>query len=416
MARNESDDQDASLRAKQICERFVNTAFGSKLSDKDLWFYVGQHFEQPIAIQDQIKRAVLMTLKSPRFLFPALETRSPALQTASRLSMSLWDSIPNQKLVGEIRKATAADSSPPAKSDGQTLRAVVVNEMVNDLRTKAKLADFFASWLPNKTEQSTKDAEVFPGYDDRLVADLRTSLTLYLDEVVWGEASDYRQLFVADYLYVNQRIADFYGLEYSGTGFQKVKVDPKVRSGILTHPYLMAGLAYHKDSSPIHRGVFIAKRLLGRRLRQPPNDVEPLPEEFGKEMTTRERVELQTKATDCMNCHSVINPLGFSLENFDAVGRFRVEEKEKKIDAATIYRTPTGDRVKIDGPRDLANFLATDADAQKTFIRQLFRYFAKQPLDAYGDQQIERLHGRFVKSGFRIKDLLVDIALLVAQE
>jgi hypothetical protein len=143
----------------------------------------------------------------------------------------------------------------------------------------------------------------------------------------------------------------------------------------------MSGLAYHKDSSPIHRGVFIAKQLLGRRLRQPPSDVKPLTEEFNPKMTTRERVEHQTKETACMNCHTVINPLGFSLENFDAVGRFRVEEKKKPIDVSTVYKTPDGEKVELNGARDLAIFLANNETAQRSFVQQLFHHYAKQSID-----------------------------------
>ena len=395
----------AVAKAKSFCEKFVTVAFNNKLSDEDLHLYVGHHFDQPIAIEDQVKRVVLMTLKSPRFLFPAIEKRSSEQAFATRMAMTLWDSIPDT----ELAKFNYKNSSTEKEK-----RIEAAYRMVHDFRTKAKLTRFFESWLTAHTENAAKDAKAFPGFDQRLVADLRTSLTMYLDEVVWSEQSDYRELFVADYLYVNQRLADFYGLDFEGQGLQKVKVDRDIRSGILTHPYLMAGLAYHKDSSPIHRGVFIAKRLLGRRLRQPPNNVQPLTEEFAPDMTTRQRVEHQTKATACMNCHSVINPLGFSLENFDAVGRFRTEDNEKTVNVSTVYRDPQGAEVVLNGPRNLADFLAEDKYSQRAFIRQLFRFIAKQPVDAYGKNQIDRLHKRFVEHGLNIKDLLVDIALLVS--
>jgi mono/diheme cytochrome c family protein len=394
-------------KAQEFCTKFVQAAFNTDLSDEDIYLYVGQHFEKPIAIEDQVKRSVLMTLKSPRFLFPAIENRSPSRTFASRMAMTLWDSLPEKDLVADARKGRLTSTKRQIET---------AYWMVDDFRTHAKLNRFFDAWLTAHTEGAAKDSTAFPKFDQRVVADLRTSLSMYLDEVVWSDASDFRQLFVAEYLYVNRRLADFYGLDYSGPGFEKVKVDPKLRSGILTHPYLMAGLAYDKDSSPIHRGVFIAKRLLGRRLRQPPNNVQPLTEAFAPEMTTRQRVEHQTKATACMNCHSVINPLGFSLENFDAVGRFRTQDNDKTVDVSTLYRSPDGNEIELNGPRDLANFLANDKYAQRTFIRQIFQFFAKQPIDAYGKNQLDRLHTNFVKHDFNIKRLLVEVALLVARQ
>ena len=293
--------------------------------------------------------------------------------------------------------------------------------MVQDPRSRQKLHSFFHYWLKsNHAAEAPRTKSLFPEFDHAMVADLKTSLELYLSDVVWSEKSDFRDLFLADYLYVNNRLAKFYGLEENtseqskdmGERFYRVKVDSNERAGILTHPYLMSGLAYHKDSSPIHRGVFVAQQLLGRRLRQPPNDVKPLTEEFNPEMTTRQRVEHQTKETACMNCHTVINPLGFSLENFDAVGRFRTEEKAKPIDVSSVYTTPEGEHVELNGPRDLAEFLAENEMAQRCFVQQVFNHYAKQPIEAYGTDQLERLHKQFVDNGFNVQQLLVDITLV----
>ncbi|MDG1873923.1 MAG: DUF1588 domain-containing protein, partial [Mariniblastus sp.] len=293
--------------------------------------------------------------------------------------------------------------------------AAEVERMTRDPRSKQKLYSFFSYWLKmDKASNATKDKQAFPNFDEALVADLRDSLFLYLDEVVWSKKSDFRDLFLADYLVANRRIADFYELEREGDeeGFQKMQVNQDQRAGILTHPYLMTGFAYHKDSSPIHRGVFVAKSLLGRRLRQPPNNVKPLTEEFNPKMTTRERVSHQTKETACMNCHSVINPLGFSLENYDAVGRYRTEEKQKPIDVSSVYKTPDGKKIELNGARDLAKFLANNKMAQRSFIQQLFNHYAKQSIDAYGEGQLDKIHQRFVENEFNVQKLLVDLSLV----
>lgn len=393
-------------KVKRFCRKFVERAFVKPLNDEEFGFFVGQNFENDLRIQDQVKRVVILALKSPRFLFPTIENRDVNFEIARQMALVLWDSIPDEKLF-------------KMAADGKLADLDVVNgelhRMVNDPRAKSKLRAFFHDWLKtNKAAEATKDKSRFPDFDDRVLSDLRRSLDLYLDEVAWSEASDFRQLFLADYLFVNKRLARFYDLRSELPEFVKVKVDPDERAGILSHPYLMTGLAYHKDSSPIHRGVFVGQRLLGRQLRQPPEAVEPLTEEFNPKMTTRQRVEHQTKDAACMNCHRVINPLGFSLENFDAVGRFRTQEKQKTIDAATIYQTPDGVSIPLAGARDLANFLAHDKTAQRSFVIHVFQYFAKQPVAAYGEQRLEQMHEKFVATDFNIRQLLIEVAMVTS--
>ncbi len=154
--------------------------------------------------------------------------------------------------------------------------------------------------------------------------------------------------------------------------FQKVYLDPRERAGVLTHPYLMASFAYTASSSPIHRGVFIARSVLGRVLRPPPEAVAPLAPDLHPDLTTRQRVTLQTKAESCQSCHGMINPLGFTLEHFDAVGRYRKDEKGRPIDATGSYETRTGEIVKFDGVRELAAFLAGSEETHTAIVQQLF--------------------------------------------
>ena len=111
---------------------------------------------------------------------------------------------------------------------------------------------------------------------------------------------------------------------------------------MLTHPYLMASFAYTATSSPIHRGVFLSRSVLGRALRPPPEAVAPLAPDLHPDLTTRQRVTLQTKPESCQSCHGMINSLGFTLEHFDAVGRYRKEEKGQPIDATGTYETRAG--------------------------------------------------------------------------
>src|SRR5205814_615880 len=149
--------------------------------------------------------------------------------------------------------------------------------------------------------------------------------------------------------------------------FQKVKL-PGARAGVLTHPYLMSSFAYTGESSPIHRGVFLARGVLGVSLRPPPEAVAPLAPDLHPSLTTRERVGLQTRPAACMTCHGVINPLGFTLEHFDAVGRFRDRDHDKPINASGTYQTRDGKTVRLNGAAELGAFLARSPEVQSAFV------------------------------------------------
>ena len=259
---------------------------------------------------------VLFVLMSPRFLYREVGGGSDSYDVAARLSFGLWDSLPDKEL---LEAAAAGRLKTRAQVASQAER------MLADPRGRAKLQQFFAHWLKADLPLDlAKDAKRFPDFNPAVVADLRTSLEMFVDETVSGPQSDFRKLFLADDLYLNGRLARFYGADLpADAGFQKMKLNPDQRAGVLTHPYLMTVLAYTGDSSPIHRGVFLVRSVLGLNLRPPPEAVTPLAADLHPKLTTRQRVTLQTNSTSCMNCHGIINPLGFTLEHFDAVGRYR---------------------------------------------------------------------------------------------
>src|SRR2546423_787934 len=288
--------------------------------------------------------------------------------------------------------------------------------MLADPRVHAKIQEFLHHWLQmNHVEDLTKDANVYPGFTPEIISDLRTSLNLFLKDVVWSGSSDYRNLLLADYMYVNDRLASFYGLNTNGTDdFVKVKLDPKERSGVLTHPYLLAEFSYQKQTSPIHRGVFLTRNIVGRALKPPPMAMTFKDSDFAPNLTMREKVAQLTRSQACQPCHSVINPLGFSLEQYDAVGRFRTSEGDRPIDAVSNYTTDDGETIRLTGARDLAQFAAGSEQAQNAFIEQLFNQIVKQPMLAYGSDVLNHLRQSFVESSFNVRKLLVDIATLSA--
>jgi hypothetical protein len=352
-----------------------------------------------------IKKVVLLALKSPRFLYRELGA-GDAYDAASRLSFALWDSLPDQALLDAAAKG---ELSTPEQLQAHAER------MIRDLRTRAKVREFLHQWLRvEHLDNLAKDAQEFPEFNEQMVSDLRTSLDLFLDDAVWGETSDYRQLLLADSLYLNGRLAKFYGADLPPDAeFQKVSFDPQQRSGVLSHPLLLASFAYHATSSPIHRGVFVSRSLLGRTLRPPPEAVAPLAPDLHAGLSTRERVILQTSPNMCQTCHNMINPLGFSLEHYDAIGRYRTEELGKPIDASGSYLEESGKMVEFSGVRELADFLAGSGEAHTAFVEQVFHHLVKQPIRAYPDQP-EQLTKSFIESNYHIQRLLVNVAIAAA--
>jgi len=289
--------------------------------------------------------------------------------------------------------------------------AAQAERMLHDERTRSKIREFLLQLLKvDQPPEIAKDKQRFPDFTPDVTADLRTSLDLFLEDVVWSDESDFRQLLQANWLYLDGRLAKLYRPDLPADApFLKMAFESTERAGVLTHPYLMAGFSYTATSSPIHRGVFIARGVLGRTLRPPPMAVSPLPVELHADLTTRDRITLQTKPEACQSCHAMINPLGFTLENFDAIGRFRTLEGDKRIDATGGYRTRTGDVVKFSGVRDLANFLAKSEETHSAFVEQLFHYMIKQPIRAIGPETLPNLKKSFVANEFSIQRLMVDI-------
>jgi len=266
----------------------------------------------------------------------------------------------------------------------------------------------------------SKSEERFPQFDEAIVSDLRQSLDAMLEAIVWSEASDYRQLLQADWTYTTDRLADFYGEAWqpaaeSGPPLRRSVSETAKRAGVLTHPLLMSGLAYYDATSPIHRGVFLIRYVLGRTLRPPSEAFTPLSPDLHPDLTTRQRVALQTSPESCQVCHSKINALGFSLENYDAVGRFRTEERDRPIDPSGGYTTRQGERVDFQGAQELAAFLVESEDAHRAFVNRAFQFFVKQPPAAFGADTLDRLTAQFRENGYNIRDLLLEIAVIAAK-
>jgi len=407
---------DREAKARSFARKFVERAFRRPLTAEQERVFIDRQFEAARDPEVAIKRVVLLTLKSPRFLYKEAGTAADGYAVAERLAFAVWDSLPDRELL---------DAAAAGKLTNRDDVRKQADRMLADPRAKVKLREFLFTWL--KVDQApdlSKDTKRFPGFDPAVAGDLRTSLELSLDDVVWSDASDFRQLFLSEDVYLNGRLMKFYvadspirpfGIDLlAQLPFQKRKLDSGQRAGVLTHPYLMSSFAYTGASSPIHRGVFLARGVLGRTLRPPQDAFTPLPEDLHPTLTTRERVALQTKSDNCQACHGLINPLGFTLEHFDAVGRFRDTDNGKPVQAAGTYQTRTGELVTFAGARDLAKFLAATDEVSAAFAERLFHHLAQQPVRAYGPNTLADLRKGFAANGYNVRKLAAEIAAMAA--
>ena len=395
-------------KLKAFSVRFAETAFRRPLSEEQRAAFIDRAFENAPTPVLAVKRVVLFTLKSPRFLYPELSQgdTQDGFTMASRLALVLWDSLPDPAL---WKAASEGKLKTREDAERETVR------MLGDLRTRAKLNGFFERWLDlERADHAAKDSAMFPEFDDKLRTDLRESLSMFLDEVIWGQDSDYRQLLQADHLWLNARLAKYYGAEFAGEGFQRIVPAPGQRAGVLTHPYLLSSLAYSRSSSPIHRGVFLTRSIVGMPLKNPSTAVAFEDAKFDPSLTMREKVSSLTKGAACTGCHGVINPLGFTLEHFDAVGRWRTEDNRKPVDSRVEFVTEEGASVHLSGPRDVAALATSSEKAHEGFVREMFLYAVKQPPAAFGAETLHQLRTQFSNNQFHIRKLFASMALAKA--
>ena len=411
-------DENRASKLKAFLPKFAQLAYSRPLAEDEDLLYRHELFAEAGNPEIAVRRGVMLALTSPSFLYAPWDsggTQPDPYQLASRLALTLWDSLPDQVLLDAVWKNELTSK--------EQINAQV-ERMLRHPATKNKIRSFFEHWLEIEGRDLNKDKEMFPEFDEKLIVDLRESLDLFIEETVWSERSDYRQLLLADHMMLNPFLKEFYlpseGDSHEGKSdlssvsaeFMRVSFPKDQRSGILTHPYLLSAFAYHNNTSPIHRGVFLTRNIVGRALNPPPMAVAFKDSDYPEDITMREKVTQLTSDTACMACHSIINPLGFALENFDAVGRWRTHEKTKPVDTLSEYLTEDGESIEVKKARDIAEFAAKNESAHTAFVSQLFHHFVKQPPAAFKPGALQSLRLQFEQDDFSIQKLITQMAVL----
>lgn len=347
-------------------------------------------------------------LQAPQFLYrleldvPGVALPRPvnAWQLATRLSYTLWGSMPDDELT---RAAGAGELDDPAQVGLQAAR------MLSDPKARPQFQHFSDQWL-DLTELSRleKDDTVFPTYRPELRQLWRQETHSLLENVIFDQDAGTELLLTAPFTFVNDQLAAFYGLPpVVGSDFRQVAAGPH-RSGLLTQASILASQAKANRSEPIYRGVFV-RALMCQPTPDPPNNVPPAPEVAGPS-TGRERLEAHRAAPQCAACHRLFDPIGLAFENYDGVGLYRDTEQGKSIDASGDA-TGTDIEGSFTGVAELSQKLVGSKQFHDCIVSKWFTFGYGRTPEPADVCTLRDLGQRFATSGYRIRELVKQLAL-----
>ena len=348
-------------------------------------------------------------LVSPEFLFrieqdpasiaPGKAHRVTNLELASRLSFFLWSTIPDDEL---LTAAEAGRLSDPLVLQRQ------VKRMLDDPRADTLVANFAGQWLTLRNVETVKpDPVIFP-FDEALRQSFITETQLFVSSI-FREDRSLLDLLSADYTFVNQRLAEHYGIPHIyGSQFRRITLTDVNRHGLLGQGSVLTVTSYPNRTSVVQRGKWILENLLGTPPPPPPPDVPELKAApNGKLLTAREQMQVHRANAVCAACHGRMDPIGFALENYDAVGRWRAEDAGTTIDASG--KLPDG--TEFQGPAGLRQLLLTKYrdDFVQTATEKLLTYALGRGVEYYDYPTIRSIDREAARDNYRISSLILAI-------
>lgn len=354
-----------------------------------------------------IEAALEAMLVSPEFLFvverdpagamPGSVNRITDLELASRLSLFLWSSIPDERLLSLAEQGRLAE---PAVLDAEIAR------MLADPRASALTTNFAGQWLYLRNlDQQRPDIEVFPRFDTRLRQAMAAETEMFFTQVL-RENRPVLDFISADYTFLNQRLAEHYGIPgVSGTAMRRVSLDPAWhRGGLLGQASVLTVTSYGNHTSVVKRGKWILDNMLAAAPPPPPPDVPALKAEHdGRQLTARQQLELHRSNPTCAACHVKMDPLGFSLENFDAVGAWRTVDAGQSIDAMATM--PDG--AKFEGISGLQRILMDRRDEfTRAFTERLMTYALARGLNANDMPSVRAIAADAAADRYRVRTIV----------
>lgn len=358
---------------------------------------------------DGLRAVVEAMLLAPDFLYrvelePGVKVsddveRLNGWQMASRLSYFLWGSMPDEPL---FRAAADDDLATPEQIRAQADR------MLKDPRARRMVASFHEQWLGlGRLDAMTKDAALFPKFDASLNPALKQSVLDSIGEIFWEGDASWESLLTSNDIFVNAQLAAFLDLPRpADAAFAKRTWNDDRRSGLLTHPAVLAAYSKSNQTSPVERGRFIREQILCTVPPPAPADLEVQAPDLDPNLTTRERFAQHTTEPLCAHCHKLMDPLGLAFETYDAVGLWRSDEAGKPIDAS-------GELIEtdVDGPfngaKELIERLVKSQTAKSCMVTQWFRFAHGRDPEADDACTVAHLEQSFARSGQDVRALMV---------
>ena len=358
-----------------------------------------------------IEMALRRLLVSPEFLFRVerdpegvaadASYRVSDLELASRLSFFLWSSIPDDELLDVAERGELSDEGV---FDAQ------VERMLADPRSDALVTNFAGQWLTLRNAAAVQpDEDAFPDFGEGLRRAFRRETELLFDSVLREDRSTL-DLLAADYTFVNERLAQHYGIpNVRGSHFRRVGLEDESRGGLLGQGSILTVTSYANRTSPVNRGKWVLENILGTPPPPPPPDVPDLETaEGGQALSMREAMEQHRANPVCASCHRLMDPLGLSLENFDAVGRWRARSETRgAIDASG--ELPDG--TPFDGPSGLRAALLRHPDRFVTTVTEkLMTYALGRGVEYYDAPAVRAIVRDAAGGGYRLSSLVKGVA------
>ena len=399
--------------ARSVIARFARRAFRRPVSDAEvdrLLTLFDRARQRGEPFETAIKLPLQGVLISPHFLF-LVETEPEAkgiyrvndFVLASRLSYFLWSSMPDEEL---FTLAAANTLHEPGMLKQQ------VRRMIKDPRSRAMTQNFAIQWLGIEElgESIRPSREAFPEYNDELAGFMKQETILFFDHL-FREDRSLLEFLDADYTFANEPLAKLYGIVgVKGNEMRRVKVPDRSRGGILGMASILTATSFPLRTSPVLRGKWVMESILGGKVPPPPPEAGTLPKDDKADngLTFRQRLEKHRSKPECASCHQKMDPLGFGLENFDPIGRWRDQTGGAPVDARG--ELPNGD--KFSGPRELKDVLLKRKDEfLRNFSRKMLGYALGRGLSKYDQCVVQDATAVLRANDYRPSALIEQIVL-----
>ncbi len=405
--------EDELKAATKILSTLAREAYRRPVTPGDmdtlLTFYAEGHSEG--GFEAGIQFALERILVSPSFLFrvelqptgivagEAFELTD--IELASRLAFFLWSSIPDEEL---LQIAERGELRNPGVLEGQ------VRRMLADARSESLVDNFATQWLYLRNmEAVTPDVNIFPDFDGNLREAMRRETELFFSSQLREDRS-VPELLSANYTFLNHRLAEHYGIsDIYGSHFRRVELDDPNRGGLMGQASIWTVTSYATRTSPVKRGKWILENLLGSPPPSPPDGVPPLPEpsKDTEGLTTRQLFEKHRADPGCASCHIKMDPLGFALENFDAIGKWRTHSSFG-LALDTTGTMPDG--TLMEGPSGLRSVLMdNDTEFTRTAVKKLLLYALGRGIEYYDQPAIRKIMRDSASDDYRWSSIILGI-------